>query len=347
MESITIKDVAKLCGVGVSTVSRAINNHPDINPETREKIMRVISEHNYIPNNSARNLKRTESKTIAVLMKGITNPFFHGMIRIFEREIERYKYSCLIHQVDDEQDELLVAQELEKEKKLCGIIFLGGSASHTNEDLKQLSVPFVFCTVGFGEEVDQELYSSVTIDDVEAAFTMVDYLIQQGHEKIAMVAAREDDTAIGHMRLLGYRKALEAHGIPFDKERILYPEKGDDAYSMDSGYKAAKKFLESGKEATAFFVISDNTAFGVCKAIDDAGKSVPEDYSVAGFDGIRMGLYYCPSLTTMEQPCDEMAKESIDMLFDLIDGREKNHHMVFQAQLRKRQSVRSLKKNED
>ena len=95
MEQVTIKDVAKLCGVGVSTVSRAINNHPDINGETKEKIMRVIAECGYIPNNSARNLKRVESKTIAVLMKGITNPFFNRMVKIFEDMIVRRRYSIL------------------------------------------------------------------------------------------------------------------------------------------------------------------------------------------------------------------------------------------------------------
>ena len=100
MESITIKDVARLCGVGVSTVSRAINNHPDINPETKEKIMQVISEHHYIPNNSARNLKRQDSKTVAILMKGIANPFFHEMIKILEYEVEKKKYSFLLHHVD-------------------------------------------------------------------------------------------------------------------------------------------------------------------------------------------------------------------------------------------------------
>ena len=86
MESINIKDVARICGVGVSTVSRAINNHPDINPETKNMILQVVKEHNYIPNNSARNLKRTDSKAIAVLIKGISNPFFSKMIRIFEKE---------------------------------------------------------------------------------------------------------------------------------------------------------------------------------------------------------------------------------------------------------------------
>ena len=92
----TIKDIARICGVGVSTVSRAINNHPDINPETKEMVMRVIKEHNYIPNNSARNLKRSDAKAIAVLVKGITNPFFNDMIGIIEQETQRKKYTFIL-----------------------------------------------------------------------------------------------------------------------------------------------------------------------------------------------------------------------------------------------------------
>ncbi len=347
METVTIKDIARLCGVGVSTVSRALNDHPDINPETKEMIMRVISEHHYIPNNSARNLKRSESNKIAVLMKGITNPFFHGMIKVLEREVEREKYSFLLQHVDEEEDELNVALELEKEKKPCGIIFLGGTIGHTEEKLKQLNTPFVLCTIGLEKGIEKSLYSSVSIDDVKEAVNMVSYLIRMGHERIAFVAAREDDTAIGHMRLEGYKKALSEHGIPFCRELVLYPEKGCNPYSMENGYRVVKQFLESGVPATAFFVISDNTAFGVCKAISEAGKRVPEDYSVAGFDGIEMGRYYCPALTTVSQPCDEMAKESVEILFDLIEGRSGNRHRIFPAELVKRESVRELGKRRE
>lgn len=343
MENVTIKDVARICGVGVSTVSRAINNHPDINPETKEKIMSVIAEHNYIPNNSARNLKRSESKTIAVLIKGITNPFFHGIVKVLERAIEKKKYSFLLHHVDEEEDEMMAALELEKEKKLCGIIFLGGATHHTEDSIRQLKTPFVFCTVGLGPEIDKGLYSSVEIDDVEEACKMVSYLCDLGHRRIAMVAAREDDAAIGRMRLEGYKKALEKYHIPFDPELVLYPEKGDNPYSMENGRRVVKRFLESGKEATAFFVISDNTAFGACKAITDLGCLVPEDYSVAGFDGIEMCAYYCPSLTTMKQPCEDMAREAIEILFDLIEDQAENRHRVFPAELVTGESVKRIR----
>lgn len=116
----TIKDIARICGVGVSTVSRAINNHPDINPETKEMVMRVIKEHNYIPNNSARNLKRSDAKAIAVLVKGITNPFFNDMIGIIEQETQRKKYTFILQRVEEHENELDAAIELVKEKKVEG-----------------------------------------------------------------------------------------------------------------------------------------------------------------------------------------------------------------------------------
>ncbi|MFV0238468.1 MAG: LacI family DNA-binding transcriptional regulator, partial [Lacrimispora sphenoides] len=151
MGFINIKDIARLCGVGVSTVSRAINNHPDINPETKNMIMQVIKENNYIPNNSARNLKRTDSRAIAVLIKGIGNPFFSKMIRVFEEEIQKKKYSFILQRVDEQEDEVDVALELIKEKKPRGIVFLGGYFSHSKEELEQLTVPYVLSTIGIAE----------------------------------------------------------------------------------------------------------------------------------------------------------------------------------------------------
>ena len=120
MAEITIKDIAKECGVGVSTVSRALNNHPDINPETRRKIMEVIERTGFIPNNSARNLKRTDAKCIAMLVKGITNPFFSKMIEIIEDEAKRKRYALVLRHVEAQEDELDVALELEKESQVIG-----------------------------------------------------------------------------------------------------------------------------------------------------------------------------------------------------------------------------------
>ena len=174
MEEITIRDVAQICGVGVSTVSRAINNHPDISPETRQMVMQVIKEHNYIPNNSARNLKRQTAKAIAVLVKGIDNSFFHEMIRDIEEEIKKKKYTMVLRHVKSSEDEVNVALQLVKEKRLKGIIFLGGCFVHNEEKLSQLQVPFVLSTAGAVALDEKKVkYCSVSVDDEKESYWML------------------------------------------------------------------------------------------------------------------------------------------------------------------------------
>lgn len=343
MESITIKDVARICGVGVSTVSRAINNHPDINPETKEMIMQVIKEHDYVPNNSARNLKRSDARAIAILIKGISNPFFNSMIKVFEEEIQKKKYTLVLQHVDEWQDETEVALELEKEKRLRGIVFLGGFASHSEERLKKIPVPFVLSTVSLlGEEYKND-YSFVSVNDVEESFRMTDYLIRQGHEKIAILCSYENDVSIGALRLAGYKKALEAHQIPVDEKRIRHMNPEVDSYSMKSGYNMTRKLLEDGVDCTAIFALSDSMAIGAVRALIDAGKRVPEDISVAGFDGTEMAAYYNPVITTVRQPAETMARETIKLLFDSIKKKTKVQQLIFEGELVPGESVKKIK----
>lgn len=342
MDTITIKDIAKLCGVGVSTVSRAINNHPDINEETRTKIMEVIKENNFIPNNSARNLKRTDSNTIAVLIKGITNPFFSSIIKIFERKIKEEKYSFILQHVDDREDEIDVAIELIKEKKLKGIVFLGGHFIHSEEKLRGLKVPFVLSTIGAVQKLDKDLCSYVSVDDYQESYKIVDYLCSMGHRKIAILTAAIDDESIGHLRLKGYLSALQDNGINVEKGLIRYMKDGIESYSMHNGYTVTKELLESGEDFTAVYAISDLLAIGACKAIFEAGKRVPENYSVAGFDGLDMAHYYNPSITTIKQPVEAMAKETIKILFDIINNKTTSQHKTFQGELIIRQSTRHI-----
>ena len=177
MAGMTIKDIAKKCHVGVSTVSRAMNNHPDINPETKEKILKAIEEANYVPNNSARNLKRNDAKAIAVLVKGIGNTFFSELVGILERECEKKGYSCILQYVDEQEDEWDVAIRVGKEKRLRGLVFLGGSFSQSQEKISQMEIPCVLstiCTVG----MPGASLASVSVDDFKESYKMTEYLIK-------------------------------------------------------------------------------------------------------------------------------------------------------------------------
>lgn len=342
MEKITIKDIAKICGVGVSTVSRAINNETGINEETKHKILRTIEEYNYIPNNSARNLKRQVSRTIAVLIKGINNPFFGPMITIFEKEIKKRKCTFILQRVDENQDEIDVAIELVKEKRLKGIVFLGGYFSHSKEKLEKLTVPFVLSTVGMSQ-MDGMNFSSVAVDDLKESYKIVDYLCKLGHNRIAILSATEDDESIGKLRLEGYLSALKDNNIEFDENLVYYLQSGNERYSMESGYLATKQLVLDDCDCTAIFGITDSIAIGACRAILELGKRIPEDYSVAGYDGLELSRFYSPSLTTIRQPVEDIAMETLKVLFDMINKKGQPIHKVFPGKLIEGESTKNLK----
>ncbi len=341
MADVNIKDIARICGVGVSTVSRAINNHPDINPETKEMIMQVIKEHNYIPNNSARNLKRTDSKAVAVLIKGISNPFFGRMFPVLEEEIRRNKYDFIVQRVEAYQDEVDVALELVKEKKPRGIIFMGGYFSHSPEKLKQLTVPCVLCTSGTADYQEEiPLYSFVSVDDREESCRMVRHLCSLGHQRILFLGATADDESIGRLRLEGYEKALKEYGLEMDQKLCIFSEDPEACYTMENGYAMMNRVLNEKRcDFTAVYAISDSIAIGACKAIFEHGFQIPETFSVAGFDGLDIAHFYNPSLTTMRQPVEEMAEAAITILFDIIQNQAAPRKRIFEAELVKGDST--------
>lgn len=339
----TIKDIAKICGVGVSTVSRAINNHPDINPETKEKIMNIIKEYGYVPNNSARNLKRVDAKAIAVLVKGISNPFFSNMIKVIEEECKKKRYSMELSHIEADEDEVDAALKVVKEKRLRGIIFLGGLFSHSDEKLKKLNVPFVFSTAGsIPENISKNQYSNIGVDDRKESARMVDYLIRLGHRNIAIVVAEAEEESIGKLRLEGYYDALQAHNIPVNPKLIYQTRDDIGHFSMENGYLTAKKLIESEEQFSAVYAVADALAIGAIRALLEAGLRVPDDVSVAGYDGIDVSGYISPSLTTIRQPVEEMAKDTVKLLFDIIAGRKDHQHITYEAELLERESTKEV-----
>ncbi len=343
MPEITIKDIARICGVGVTTVSRAINNHPDIKPETRQQIQKVIDQYGYIPNNSARNLKRTESNTVAILVRGITNPLFNSIIKVLNIELKRHKFSMLLQQVDYEEDEVALALELIKEKRLKGIIFLGFNYYHPEGEIEKIKIPFVLGTVGAidGDE-DCSRYSHVTVDDLRESYRMTEYLIKKGHRDIAILSAEEKDSSVGKLRLDGYLKALADNGIAVNPRLIIPFSDTCEHYSMPNGYVTTQSLLSSGEKFTALYATSDIMGVGAYRALREAGIRIPEDVSVVGFDGAEMGDYVLPKLTTLKQPVEEMAKAIFDQLYDLINGTCGNKNLLFCGKLLEKESVREI-----
>ena len=342
MQTLTIKDIAKICNVGISTVSRAINDDPGINKDTKERVLKVIEEYHYVPNNSARNLKMTESNTVALLIKGIDNQFFQGMLKNFEEELTSKGYSFVLQTVGEDQDDADVAIELAKEKRLKGMIFLGGLMDYPEEKLKRAGVPYVLCTVAVNLDAPKRNCPSVSINDEKESFHAVDYLCKHGHKKIAIISGRETDYAVGRMRLIGYRKALEANGIEYDPELVRFMKDDIPEYSIENGYAVMKDIIDMNIDCTAVYCVSDLTAFGAYRAVYEAKKNIPEDYSIMGFDGLEMSKFFTPALTTVKQPCEEMVKSSIELLIKNINGEADHSQLIFDGELIAGESVKDI-----
>ncbi len=335
----TIKDIAAHCGVSTSTVSRVINDHPDVSPVVREMVNRAIEELHFIPNNSARTLVSSRSTAIGVVSRGVNNPFFSSVIRVLGREINDLGYTMVLQQISTQADEIRAAAALEREKKLLGVIFLGGRFNYTKEELEPLTVPFVCCTYTntFGDLAEDE-YSSVSIRDEDEAAKAVRYLIHMGHRRIAMILDDPADFSIGQLRFQGYKKALAEAGIDYDPALAVFT--GD--YAMDAAYDYTLRLIDSGADFTAILAISDTVAIAAIKALTDRGLRVPEDCSVIAIDGMELSAYTVPTLTTLRQPAEEMARQSADMLIGIIEGTGAHRHVLMETTLREGESVTAV-----
>lgn len=339
--TVTIRDIARQCGCAVSTVSRAINNHPDVNPVTRERILAVIEETGFVPNDSARYLKRTETNAVALLVKGITNAFFSPMIRDMEDYVQQRGYATILRHVGGDEDEVVVAQALVKQRRLKGIVFLGGRFTHDPEQLRQLDVPFIFSTIGNLEERPEAQTGSanVAVDDVDAARKATEHLAAHGHQNIGILAEGLQQPSVGQLRFRGYQQGLSDAGIPYHEEYVYQIVDGDEHYTMRNGYEGAQALMQAHPEITAIFCVSDVLALGALRGLVDLGLRVPEDVSVIGFDGIEAGQYSIPSLTTIRQPVEDMSHETISLLFDMIDSRRGALNIIMPAELVIREST--------
>lgn len=335
----TIKDIAKTCGVGVSTVSRVLNNKPDVSDSVRQKVLEAVKESGYIPNNSARDLVKTHSDAIGVIVRGMGNLFFAELLKTISTEIDKHGYTMVLHLIDADADEIKAGAVLEREKKLRGIIFMGGRYDYAPEELSTIGVPYVFCAYSnFFGSLDFKNYSSVSIDDYKTAYNAVEHLISMGHRRIAALVSGCCDKSVSQLRYNGYLAALKENGIEFRKELI----KETGSYEMKDAYKGTLELIESAPDFTALFTVSDSTAIAAMKAFNEKGYSVPEDVSIIAIDGLEFSEYTYPTLCTMIQPTEEMGRKSVEILLNIINNGEEHRHERLNASLRQGRSVKSI-----
>lgn len=336
-----IRDIAKISGVGVSTVSRVLNNHPDVKESTRERVLAVIRESNYVPNNSARILKQNNTKNIGVLVKGVFNPFFSELINVIGSKINEKNYTMIL-----QQNDYVLEHEVEniisfvKEKRLQGIICLGGNFIDLDEDsFKNIDVPVVLTSVNTVSPLGRDKYSTVGIDNLQASYSATEYLIKKGHTNIALMIGEENDFCVSWWRYKGYIKALREYDIEVNDDNLLI---GD--YDTKKAYEETLKFLKRRKDITAIFAISDFMAIGAARAVVDSGLVVGKDVSILGFDGMDISCYYNPGISTIKQPKKEMGEKSVEILFELLKGNGENKHILLDTELLERESSSCINK---
>ena len=224
-----------------------------------------------------------------------------------------------------------------KERKPLGVLFLGGNPQYFEAEFAQVTVPSVLVT-NRGDMLGFDNLASIATDDEAAAEEAVNYLLCQGHRNIGIIGGDRHVSRTAKQRFMGCVRSFEKHGLEFDAEN--YYEQG--RFSFESSYTATKRLLEKNLPLSAVFAMSDTMAVGAIRAICDAGKRVPDDISVMGFDGITLAEFYNPKIATIRQGYKEIAERSTKVLLDMIDRGESASHEIIPFQLVEGESVKRI-----
>jgi len=333
----TIKDIARLSGCGVATVSRVLNGHPDVSEKTRQKVMAVVKEQGFQPNNNAKHLKQQASSSIAILVKGTMNLLFADLVEKLQALLQDAGETAAVYYLDEDANEVDFAQQLVRERRPRGFLFLGGNLELFKAGFAPITVPSVMLT-NTAEKLGFENLSSFTTDDTLAARRVMELLAEQGHRCIGILGGDWACSQISYRRLVGCQEACKALNIPLDMDSQCELCR----YSMPDAYAATRRLMKRRKDLTAIFALSDVMALGAIRALRDLGKRVPEDISVVGYDGIVTGQYFIPKLTTVQQDTQRLAKRGVETLLRRIDSDLPPIHELVPFQLISGESVAQL-----
>lgn len=333
-----IKDVARLAGVSVTTVSRVLNGERYVKEDLKQRVNLAIEELGYAPSHIARSLVRNKTNLIGVIVPDITSSFYATILSSIEEAASDNDYNLLVcnisEDIDKEQKYLNVFQEMRVE----GIIIMH---EKINDEIRgiihKMKIPVIFSSV---KPMEQE-FISVIVDDYKAAYDATNYLIGLGHDAIGFIGGDMRDITSGQNRYSGYRNALTNSGIRIIHEYIRF---GD--YKVKSGYEQMKELLRVKQPPTAVFAVSDDMAVGAMNCIRDHGLRVPEDISIVGFDGSQLTELTRPTLTSMEQPIHEMGKVTMQVLLKQVEtGEVPDRDIILEHRLVARESCKARVKH--
>lgn len=307
----TIRDVAKQAGVAPITVSRVINNSGYISRETRDRVEAAIAELQYVPNSLARSLRSKQTKTIALVLTDITNPFFTTMARGVEDIANKQKFNVIFCNTDESEAKQHEYLTILLQKQVDGILLV--PAQSKAEPVKLIQQQGVEVVV-----VDRRVpYSQVDVvrtDSEKGAYQLTQYLLNLGHKEIAILTGpHQVSTAID--RVSGYRRALIEAELKVKECFICYGE-----FTQAGGYEMMRRVLALAKRPTAIFAANNFIALGALRAFHDAGLRAPEDIALVAFDDLPPSLIIDPFLTAASQPSYEMGQRAAELLLARLTG---------------------------
>ena len=306
----SIREVAQAAGVSIATVSRALSAPEKVSKDTLARVQAAIEKMDYRPNMMARNFRAVRSYSIVVLVPNLANLFFSTVIRGIQDAAQQAGYAVLL---GDTHDSVKLEKEyinLVRTRQSDGIIQLRPHTPGVSLE-PDPNIPMVSAC-----GCEDTPYPSVRIDNVGAARSVVEYLISQGHKRIGVIAGKPNNPHTID-RYKGYQQALEAEGIAFDKNLVVY---GD--FTLSSGVVAANHFVRMKQRPTAIFSMNDEMAIGAIQGLKLAGIEVPKAMSITGFDDIEFSKYADPPLTTVGQPAEDLGKAAFNALLQLIENQE-------------------------
>lgn len=334
MKKLTIVDIAKMAGVGTTTVSRYFNGG-NLKEETHKRIKEIVDKYNYTPNTFAKALKSTDSKIIGVIVPCLHSYISGNTLKYLDKELKENNYETLIMNANFDEN-----KQLEYIKKLArmnvdGIILLPTTMTKTYEStIKSVDVPVVM----LGQE--GEYTYSVEYNDFNAARDLTNYILASGHKKVDYLGVSEDDVAVGYYRKLGVLRALENYNL--EPENILITN-----FGMEEGYEIVRENIEKLKEGSCLICATDNLAYGAIKALEESGLSVGENYSVAAFGDYTSSALLKSPLTTIKFDLKDAAKQTVEMLLNIIKKEETAMKLLIGYELKTRDSVVDLNKMEN
>lgn len=334
----TIKDLSAQTGYSLGTVSRVLNNHPNVSEKARKTVLEAAAACGFQLNINAQQLRQQRSINILVLVKGSSNQLFGSLVEAIQARMNGTAYHLVVDYMDEDCNEVLRAVQLCQEKKPLGILFLGGNRNNFLRDFGKINAPCVLVTSD-GSALPFENLSSVCCDENQAVRLAIQELIGMGHRQIAVIGGYRDRSDTARRRFEGCAAAFQEAGIDFNPTLDYASAR----FSYSAGYRAAEELLRRGRQYTAIFCMADVMAMGAIRALSDHNLRVPEDISVVGFDGLPITEFIVPRLSTVRQSVELLAQHSTELLRRNVEGHSTSVHEVIPAQLLWRESTRPLK----